>query len=200
MGSGAGEVKGMALLGRGLHEFEALHEDNQTTLALTLLRSVGWLSRGDLRTRTGHVAPMLAVPNAQLYERELTADYALMPLMQDDPAALLRAGRGFSIPLQAYQYNTAPETRQQSYLRTEGDVILSALKPPQRGDGWIVRFFNPGIQAVEARLHPHTKPQTAHRVTLAEDKPDVLVIGEDGVVIVRAEPQQIVTVRLGFGD
>lgn len=204
MGSGAGssaaEIKGMALLGRGLHEFEALYEDNQVTLALTLLRAVGWLSRGDLRTRTGQVAPMLAVPNAQLYEHELTADYALMPLMEDDPAALLRAGRGFSIPLQAYQHNAPPQFRKQSYLRTEGDVILSALKPPQRGDGWIVRFFNPGTQLVEARLHPYFKPQSAHRVTLAEDRPETLKIDEDGGVSVRVEPQQIVTLRLGFGE
>ncbi len=198
-------LRGVALLSRGLPEFEALLEQGQTTLALTLLRAVGWLSRGDLRARTAAVAPLLAVPGAQLYEREITADYALLPLLADGAAAdnpllLLRAGRGYSAPLQAYQYSSPPKLRRHSFLRLEGDpVLLAALKPPVRGMGWIVRFFNPTDKPADVKLVAHVKPSAAYRVSLAEDQQQELTLESDGSVRLQAAPQQIVTVRVEFG-
>jgi alpha-mannosidase len=55
----------VALASRGLYEVEARPEDEGTTLLLTLLRCVGWLSRSDLATRDGGAGPEFETPGAQ---------------------------------------------------------------------------------------------------------------------------------------
>ena len=55
----------VALMSRGLPEHEAIRDRDETRLALTLLRSVGWLSRGDLSVIDHAAGPMLQTPNAQ---------------------------------------------------------------------------------------------------------------------------------------
>lgn len=39
--------------------------ESTSSLGVTLLRSVGWLSRGDLKTRNGQAGPMISIPDAQ---------------------------------------------------------------------------------------------------------------------------------------
>jgi hypothetical protein len=56
----------MTVANRGAPEAEAVSEsDGGTSLALTLLRAVGWLSRDDLARRPGHAGPAIATPGAQ---------------------------------------------------------------------------------------------------------------------------------------
>jgi alpha-mannosidase/mannosylglycerate hydrolase len=195
--SGEGNSRAMALLARGLPEFQAIPEGSQTTLALTLLRAVGWLSRGDLKTRTASLAPMIATPGAQC-ERRMSADYALVALPAGDPVALLRAGQAFGAPLHAYQYRQPPETRRQSYLALASySVLMTALKPPQTGKGWIVRLLNPTTQPAEASLAPYRRLVAARLVTLAEEAQSDIVI-DQGTLTVKLDPYKIVTLHLEF--
>ncbi len=46
----------------GLREYAALHDGR--TIAITLLRATGWLSRGDMPERRGHAGPALETPSA----------------------------------------------------------------------------------------------------------------------------------------
>jgi alpha-mannosidase len=55
----------VAIFSRGLYELEARPESAGTSLLLTLLRCVGWLSRSDLATRRGGAGPELETPGAQ---------------------------------------------------------------------------------------------------------------------------------------
>jgi mannosylglycerate hydrolase len=50
---------------RAMQEFERVAHDGQLWLGMTLVRSVGWLSRRDLRTRGVGAGPDLATPGAQ---------------------------------------------------------------------------------------------------------------------------------------
>jgi len=59
------ESTGLLIATRGLPEYEQVRGDSGSTLALTLLRSVGWLSRDDLDCRPGHAGPGYATPGAQ---------------------------------------------------------------------------------------------------------------------------------------
>ncbi|MFX1442752.1 MAG: alpha-mannosidase [Promethearchaeota archaeon] len=69
-----------AIFNKGLPEYEAIKDENGAIkLAITLLRCVGWLSRGDLSTRTGMrsaiAGPPLYTPKAQClgkYEFDLS--------------------------------------------------------------------------------------------------------------------------------
>jgi len=54
-----------ALMSRGIYEAEVRPSANGATILLTLLRSVGWLSRSDLATRRGGAGPELETPGAQ---------------------------------------------------------------------------------------------------------------------------------------
>ncbi len=57
------EKTGLAVIHRGTPEYELI---GGTDLAVTLMRSVGWLSRQDLSTRTGPAGPVIETPGAQL--------------------------------------------------------------------------------------------------------------------------------------
>ncbi len=61
--AGAVRASGIMLAGRGIHEYEA----DAGRLELTVLRSVGWLSRDDIAGRPGHAGPALATPGAQCH-------------------------------------------------------------------------------------------------------------------------------------
>ena len=54
-----------AIASRGILEVEARSESAGSTILLTLLRCVGWLSRSDLATRRGGAGPELETPDAQ---------------------------------------------------------------------------------------------------------------------------------------
>jgi alpha-mannosidase len=59
-------ARALSVANRGCAEVEAVpEEDGRTSLALTVLRAVGWLSRGDLALRPGHAGPALETPGAQ---------------------------------------------------------------------------------------------------------------------------------------
>ncbi|MFX1323225.1 MAG: glycoside hydrolase family 38 C-terminal domain-containing protein, partial [Promethearchaeota archaeon] len=60
------ESKSYSILNRGLPEYEAIkNEDGTITVAITLLRSIGWLSRPDLDSRRNDAGPSLKTPGAQ---------------------------------------------------------------------------------------------------------------------------------------
>ena len=55
-----------SVLNKGLPEYEAIiNEDGTISLAITLLRSIGWLSRHDFASRRNNAGPDLYTPKAQ---------------------------------------------------------------------------------------------------------------------------------------
>ena len=187
----------MALLARGLPEYEAITENGQVTLALTLLRAVGWRSRDDLQTRRGAIEPMIATPDAQC-QRPMTADYALMLLPSNDSAALLRAGQLYNAPLLAFQYAERPPQSQHSYLTVDSDqLLLTALKPPDSGNGWVVRLLNPTDKAVSTHLQPAMGLKSAQILNLAEEPQGAITL-EEGRIPVTVAPHQLLTLLLRF--
>ncbi len=155
---------GLGVLNRGLPEYEVIQNgpglaQGQMAVALTLLRCVEWLSRGDLATRRGHAGPMEYTPEAQcLGYHEF--DYALVPHSGDweaDEALVLREAQAFNIPLRAV---AAAQHAGQLASRTAlievepRELVVSAIKRGNNGQGLIVRVYNPLSHAVEARLKP----------------------------------------------
>jgi mannosylglycerate hydrolase len=64
--------RGLCVAHRGAAEVEAIAERGGTSsLAVTMLRAVGWLSRPDLTLRPGHAGPGLATPGAQVPGRHV---------------------------------------------------------------------------------------------------------------------------------
>src|SRR5258706_143253 len=81
---GSDGERGLAVLNRGLPEYElvpaaaAAGISPGSTVALTLLRCVDWLSLEDLAPRRGHAGPMLHTPEAQGLGKHVF-EYALVP-------------------------------------------------------------------------------------------------------------------------
>jgi mannosylglycerate hydrolase len=70
--------RGLAIMNRGLPAVEVTHTEESTQISLTLLRSVGWLSRDDLFTRRVAAGPLVPTPGAQCLGK-YSFEYALLP-------------------------------------------------------------------------------------------------------------------------
>ncbi|MBA7539522.1 hypothetical protein ES705_31801 [subsurface metagenome] len=135
---------GLAVLNRGLPEYEIIPENN--SIALTLLRCVGWLSRGDLEYKRGNAGPSFATPEAQCLGENIFL-YALIPHQGNwDDACISQKTK---------QYKTKILTRQLenqsgnlpsscSFIQLEGKYLeISAIKKNEFGDKLVVRIYNP---------------------------------------------------------
>jgi mannosylglycerate hydrolase len=175
----------LALFTRGLPEIEPLAEENQTTLALTLVRSVGILNA------------TTAIPGAQ-QQQDMAADYMLQLLPDDEPTALLQSAHAYQAPLQVIQVLTPPQLAECRYLTIEDKrVILTAFKPPQAGSGWVVRLLNPTHKGIQTGLHTHYPLAKVQR-TLLDETPDAEIEFHKQHFSVTLAPQQLVTLRLEF--
>ena len=54
---------------RGLQEYQVYHDSDTSVVAMTMLRSIGYLSRDDFSSRGGGAGPSFEVPDAQLKGR-----------------------------------------------------------------------------------------------------------------------------------
>ncbi len=189
-----------SIFSRGLSEYEVLPQDN--TIALTLLRGVGWLARADLLTRTGDVGPHIFTPEAQGLGVQ-TFDYAIYPHGGDLRLANPQSESDrTTLKFRAIQTN-AHDGRlpdQFSFLswvaeKPKGAFKLTALKKSEEGDAIIVRFYN----ALERKARGHIKiggqVVQAWRTNLNEENETELKV-EDGTVQFKARPKEIVTIKV----
>jgi alpha-mannosidase len=133
---------GLAVVAPGLPEAEVSADG---TIAITLLRSVGWLSRFDLPSRPIPAGPEMPTPGAQLHGRFETR----MSLVAGIDAAAARdialglrgaiVGAGPLLPAGLSLVEISPRS-----------VLLSALKPAVRGNGIVLRLLNPSGEAIDA--------------------------------------------------
>jgi len=135
---------GLAVLNQGLPEYEIIPENN--TIALTLLRCVGWLSRGDLEYREGNAGPSFPTPEAQCLGEHIFY-YALIPHQGNwDDARISQRTK---------QYKTKILTRQLenqfgnlsssfSFIQLKGKHLeISAIKKSEFENKLVFRIYNP---------------------------------------------------------
>jgi alpha-mannosidase/mannosylglycerate hydrolase len=135
-------ANGLTVAAPGLPEAEVAADG---TIAITLLRAVGWLSRGTLRTRPQAAGPPVPTPGAQCAGL-LHARLSLHPGLAVREA--LDAERG----LCAVSAGDAPLLAPGHALLSlePAGLLLSALKPADDGDGSVLRVLNPTDRALEA--------------------------------------------------
>lgn len=182
---------GVALLTRGMIEFEPIMDDEQLTLALTLVRSVACVDNAQPAIRS----------QALQQEGEHEISFLLLPQEGDrDFARLLRTAQQFNAPMQVMQYATPPEQAQHTYLSCDDDrVVVTAMKPAQDSDALIVRLLNPTPADIGCHLNTAMPLRSAHRVTMAEtDHAPYELVGDRRQVNVTLEPYQVVSIRLAY--
>jgi mannosylglycerate hydrolase len=176
---GAVAAGGMVVLGKGLPEYEVTDDGE---LAMTLLRCVGWLSRHDLSTRRGGAGPELPVPGAQCHGDHLF-EYAV-ELGEPGDAELLRRSQDYR-----FDFVEGPPgvELEPPLAELDGDVVFSALKAAEDGDGAILRVFHAGDEERGAGQEPRLPPGA--RRCRADETP----LEDAGT---RLRPGEIATFRL----
>ena len=166
---------GLGVLNRGLPEYEIIPDEaGQMAVAVTLLRCVEWLSRGDLSTRKGDAGPQELTPEAQcLGHHEF--DYALVPHSgnwEAEEALILREAQAFNTPIRAL-VTTQHEGQlpsQSTLVEVEPpSLVVSAIKQSEAGNSVIVRVYNPLSYTVQATIQPRLAYAQAFVANLNEE-------------------------------
>jgi alpha-mannosidase len=158
------------------------------TIAITLLRAVGFLSRGDLTERPIHAGPELPTPSAQC-EGERTYRYCVVPL---------DATRGVADAERAVREWLSPPVLARgdgrtrsfvSFVEPKTPLVLTALRAAPTG-ALVVRVSNPTPAMATNGLRFWRDVRTARAVDLREGQPD---LGNTGLDVIRtAAPPDVV--------
>jgi|Deesub1362A_J573_1020465.scaffolds.fasta_scaffold00449_38 alpha-mannosidase len=179
---------GMTIINKGTPE----NEVREGSVYITLLRGV------DMLSSDGMAGPAIPVPDA----RELktyTFRYSLYPHEGDwRGAKSYKHGFEFNYDLVAMQLPRAKKFRvKRSFLKLEPDnIVMTALKPSEDGEGVILRFYEASGEETDARLVLFKKPEKAVKTNLIEEELEEITAGEN--IEIKVKPFEIVTIKLVF--
>ena len=168
-------------------------------LALTLLRSVGWLCRDDLPNRRVNPGPPTAAPGAQAIG-DFEYAYSLLP-HESDLLSAWQLARASLIPLRPVL--AVPGAGQLplsgSLLEVDNPAfVVSAVKRAEDGNGVIVRGYNlsSDVQAVQLAVGLPCRKVSAARLDESSSTAVQLTQSGEGQIEFQVAGHQIVTLRL----
>jgi 2-O-(6-phospho-alpha-D-mannosyl)-D-glycerate hydrolase len=195
----ARDDRGLALFAPGFFEYEWTSKGD---LLVTVLRSIGELSRGGLRTRPGHAGWPTPTPAAQCLGAD-TMELGLAPVSASDLAAperLERMWEDLFVPpvtrwIREYHgSNTLPAV---AGLTLEGEgLVFSTFKPAEDGRGAILRCYNVRGEVVGGRIRSARRLGKASLVRADESLVQELVIVDGHLVDIVAAGRGMLSVRL----
>lgn len=165
---------GLAVVAPGLYEGEVTDDG---VLHMTVLRAVGWLAHDTLPER-GRVGPAIRTPDGQCL-RTMIAHLRLLPY--DDVETLPSRARAARLGLSAVEAGPTGLLAEGRALLTVGPapLTLSAVKPAEDGDGFVVRVWNPGEKEIDADVVVGATVRGCRSVRLDEE-PDGGAVRRDG--------------------
>jgi len=188
---------GLLIANRGLREASV---SPQGEIAVTLLRSYGWLSQDDLATRRGGAGPKLETPGGQEPGRHRLS-LSVVPIRRSLAQAIAEAYafqtemRAAGAPLRPGRLPGAA-----SLLAVKGPGFeLTGVKQSEEGEDLIVRGVNLTGGTVGISLELLLPIRQASRVMLDEGTLESLAVEEGHRVRFAARPHEIVTLRLALG-
>lgn len=195
--AGTGDAA-VAVLLDALPEVQGVTEDGQQSLAVTLLRAVGWLSRFDLRTRTAGAGPAFAVPDAQAMGIRSCRIAVLLGPDAVDELEVAKAASRHHVPPWVTQLRTGSTGLpvMPPAPRVQG-ALVSAFKPAENGDGVILRLFNPTRGTRKASVEFPPSVQHVQETRLDESMPEDLgAVSAQSAITLELLPFAVRTLRL----
>lgn len=191
------EQRGIAVLNRGLPEYEAIPTASGVDLAVTLLRCVGWLSRDDLLSRPQGAGPSIATPEAQcpgVHRFEL----ALYPFSGAWwESRLSQEAEAFTAPPHVYLSARAAEAN--DFLSLTAPLTLSALKLADNRGSAVVRIWNPAPVPVSGSIRFSQEVHEVYRVRLDETREETLALSSSATAL-HLGPKHVTTLELVLND
>ena len=196
--SGAGS--GLTIIGDGLAEYEASAEG---TIAVTLLRAVGELSRNDLVERPGHAGWPVPTPGAQSLG-PFEARFAMLPhgAYDDSTATMIeQASEDALLPLTGTTLRSAmrmPATVHGAELLGDG-LAFSALKDSEDGEWIVLRCVNLHTEHRDGRWRIGF-PIAEARLARLDETPLAALAAAGSEVAFTAPPRGTVTILVRQAD
>lgn len=166
-----------------------------------MLRSFGWLSCDDLLTRKGGVGPTVPVPGGQS-PGEHDFAFSVIPLQDNLRPAKVQAEaflNGMIAARSRVHAGSLPHSASFLQVAPADQFAITTLKPPEEGQGIIVRGVNLDDTPVDVALTSLWHLRAASRIRLAEV--DLEPFDVDGRRLTfRAEAHEIATLRLIFDN
>lgn len=197
-----GENQGLMIANQGLPEasVQAYPDEPRAYVSVTLLRSVGWLSRSDLFNRRGHAGPGLATPGA--YELNTTLSTRLRLIPHDGHSEKARdLAYGFQTelaPVVSKMHAGLLKSSGSMIVADHPDFHITAIKEAEDQEGYVVRGVNLSDETIEVNLQSLLLANRAARVKLDESFVEDLALTKDGAVKFEAKAKEIVTVYFGL--
>lgn len=190
------EDQGLMISTRGLREANV---SPGGSIAITLLRCFGWLSRADLATRKGGAGPQLPTPGGQVHGVH-SFHLSLIPFNGDLLQARLQA-EAFQTTLRGMgtSLHTGALPSSASLIHVDHDAFaLTSVKSSKGGDGLILRGVNLSQQPLKTTLRCLLPIQSATKVRMDETKLETIEIQEGHHVPILINPLEILTLHLIF--
>ncbi|MGC2443013.1 glycoside hydrolase family 38 C-terminal domain-containing protein, partial [Candidatus Binatus sp.] len=142
-----------AVMSRGIYEIEARRDGAGTTILLTLLRCVGWLSRGDLTMRRGDAGPEFETPDAQEIgaHRFQFAVTTWRGTYAD--AGVVQLSQAYAYPPRIFQARSTMDAPANRLCACDNPrVVFSTARATERAGAYIVRAFSASESPETARF------------------------------------------------
>jgi mannosylglycerate hydrolase len=186
---------------QGMPEYEL--KPNRRTIALTLVRSVGWMSRSDVeKVRKGGLRD-LPVSEAQCL-RDFEFNYSITTASEDKLNYAYQHATTYSYGLQSIQLGTNEQGtlgKELSFFELNPkEVIVSCIKVSEDENSMIIRIYNPGKENVVASLVSYRSILSAESVSLEEipDGKNDIELLDNRSIKVPVSKKRIRSVRLKF--
>jgi alpha-mannosidase len=197
---------GVALFNRGLSEVDTVRLEKETRVALTLVRSVGYLSRGDLKNRPNDAGPPLQTPGAQCL-REFTCEYAIMTFSGSiDDASIPAAAHHYAFPSLLFTTGSRPGSKKWREGGIKTGIGLFSIKNPRiemsamhvsENNSIDLRLYNTGRREEKAEIIFSDLIKEIIPVDLlGRPLSDIDMSFEDSAAKLSFQPCQIITLRL----
>ncbi|MDZ5710683.1 glycosyl hydrolase-related protein [Jeotgalibacillus haloalkalitolerans] len=176
------------LVHRGLQEFEVERHEQSDMVFLTMIRSVGWLSRRDLRTRGNGAGPGFETPGAQCigtYEFE----YGLILGQNNMSLNHAKVMRQPVLTQQSYIFK-----KERNLFKQSSQVIVFSSFRQKDENSFDIRMFNPSSEEAVTTLHFGFDPEEVTKVNFNGES--IIHYPAKREVSVSFQPKEIVTLRV----